>query len=374
MKIKRKFLHTLMAAVILTVWAYGFYCGQYVKSYFNSVSVRMHNDMLTKEDILIALENEKIKGTKDIPAITAWKRVDDQKFECRELATTANLAVMEFWGDVTQVMPVKLLRGSIITKEDETGCMIDENAAYRLFRTKDAVGRRLTYRDKSYRIRGVIHAGEDVKILPVTDDKNSFSNLEFVYSKKESGKKNVNEFMEENGLTKDYTIVEGCFYARLLQIASGLPLWLFSMALLYMLVKVSREEMFAFLQNASHNTVKGKQKEKIMKCLNIKGLLEKAGILAIFVIAAVLFARMAAVFITPVPDRYIPTRWSDFSFWANEIKKIRKQRIALEYLAPATRDILLFKAVRRCIASGLITSVLIIIATFHITIRGLKKT
>jgi len=330
--------------------------------------------MLTKEDILIALENEKIKGTKDIPAITAWKRVDDQKFECRELATTANLAVMEFWGDVTQVMPVKLLRGSIITKEDETGCMIDENAAYRLFRTKDAVGRRLTYRDKSYRIRGVIHAGEDVIILPVTDDKNSFSNLEFVYSKKESGKKNVNEFMEENGLTKDYTIVEGCFYARLLQIASGLPLWLFSMALLYMLVKVSREEMFAFLQNASHNTVKGKQKEKIMKCLNIKGLLEKAGILAIFVIAAVLFARMAAVFITPVPDRYIPTRWSDFSFWANEIKKIRKQRIALEYLAPATRDILLFKAVRRCIASGLITSVLIIIATFHITIRGLKKT
>lgn len=186
---KRKLLYILIFMTALTVWAYGDYYGRYMKSNFDSVSVRLQDDAIAKQDILLALENEKIKETENIPVITAWKQVDDQNMECNELGTKASLSVIEFWGEVTEVMPIKLVKGSIAANGDETGCLIDENAAYRLFRTRDAVGRSLIYQGKSYCIRGIIKAGEGLLILPVTDDKSAFSNLEFVYSKKESGKK-----------------------------------------------------------------------------------------------------------------------------------------------------------------------------------------
>lgn len=362
MNTKRKLLYILISIVILAVWAHGYYYGQYVRCNFNSVSVRMHSsDMLTKQDILIALENEKIKGTEDTPVITAWKQADGQKLEYEELATAANLSVIEFWGDVTQVMPIKLVRGSIMTKEDETGCMIDENTAYRLFRTNDAVGRRLTYQGKSYCIRGVIKAREEVLIIPVTDDKNSYSNLEFVYSSKESGKKNVSDFMEENGLADDYTIVEGCFYAQLLQLASGLPLWLLGLFLLYQFVITGKKFRVWFSQRINQRKYNTKKRKKSMMCPEIKNLLEKTGLFFIFAITVLLFTRLMSGFIFPIPERYIPTRWSDFSFWIKLVKEMRKQLAALEYLAPATKDILLFHAVKRCVVSSLITSALTVI-------------
>lgn len=355
---KRKLLYILIFMTALTVWAYGDYYGRYMKSNFDSVSVRLQDDAIAKQDILLALENEKIKETENIPVITAWKQVDDQNMECNELGTKASLSVIEFWGEVTEVMPIKLVKGSIAANGDETGCLIDENAAYRLFRTRDAVGRSLIYQGKSYCIRGIIKAGEGLLILPVTDDKSAFSNLEFVYSKKESGKKNVRDFMEENGLADDYTIVEGCFYARLIQVASGLPLWLLGFSLLYLLAREGRKRRIWLLQKKNQQTDGTKDE---IKRPGIKKILKMTGVFIIYAITVLLYAGLIKNFTIPIPERYFPTRWSDFPFWTKQFKEIHEQVAALKYLAPATKDILMFQAIRRSLASSIITSALTII-------------
>lgn len=360
-KLKSRLLYIFISVALLIVWSYGYYYGQYAKSHFNAVSVRMREAAVTWHDIQIALENEEIKGKSDIPVITVWEKSDEKRFECQELATTANLPVIEFLGDVTQVMPFKLVSGSIITPADESGCLIEENAAYRLFRTKYAVGRRIDYESKSYIIRGIIKAKEELVIIPVIDEKNAYSNLEFVFGNKESGKQNVEAFMKENGFSDDYTVVEGCFYAGLIQIIPGLPLWILCFYLLYKLMKEGKE-ISGYLVKEIKLKLKIKEiKKSVKRTLNINKLLESVGVFAAFIITVILFIRLTTEFVMPVPERYIPTRWSDFAFWTKQFKEAGKQILALEYLPPVTKDILLFQAIRRCITSGIITSVLTLV-------------
>ncbi len=335
---KRKLLYLLLSFAVLMVWGCGIYYGQYIKLNYTSVSVRMSEASVTKQDILTALEYEAIKGTKDIPLITAWIQIDNQRFEYPELATSVNLSVIEFWGDINQIMPLQLLTGSIITPEDNTGCVIDENAAYQLFRTKDAVGRYITYQDQSYCIRGVVRTKEKVVIIPVPEAENTYSNLEFVYANKERGEQNAQDFMQQNTQVEDYTIVEGCFYARLIQMLSVLPPWLLGFAILYQLAK---------------------------ECWKRRRQRKQVAFLMISFCIVLLLLSWMIEFRIALPERWIPTRWSDFTFWMERWQELVKQLEKLEYLEPVTKDILLFQALRRCATFHIITLVAAVILVTH---------
>lgn len=358
---KSKLLCVILSLAVLVIWGYGYYYGQYVRSNYNSVSVRMQETTVTKQDIITALDNEHIKGTEDIPVITAWKQVDEQDFECPELATTAKLSVIEFWGDAAQVMPITLVKGNMITSEDQTGCMLDENTAYRLFRTRGVIGRTLTYQNKSYCIRSIMKAKEEVLILPITDDSNTYSNLEFVYDNKEEGEQYVRAFLQQNGLGDNYTIVEGCFYARLIPMTLAFPLWLLGFFLLSQLVGKGRIRIEQLQMSKRKIEGEGVQKKIPVRFLRIKKLLGNIGVSLILVIAVLLFLRLMTKFMLPIPERYIPTKWSDFSFWVKRWEELREQLHALEYLSPVTKDIILFQAIWRCALFSLITSALALI-------------
>lgn len=366
MNMKRKLLYLLLSLAVLTIWGYGNYYGQYAKSNFSSVSVRMQEASITKQDILTALVNEEIKGTKDIPEVTAWKQLEDLSFEYPELATTASLSVIEFWGDMTQIMPIKLVIGSIMTSEDDTGCIIDENAAYRLFRTREAVGRVLTYQSQSYCIRGVIQAKEEVVILPITVDENHYSNLELVYDNKESGKQYVLDFMQLNGLGEDYAIVEGCYYAKLIQMSSILPLWVLGIFLLYKLFSEGRKMRMGSLQKQTQKLEDIKiQKESLMIYLKRKRLLDKIVFSIIFTFTVFLLLRLMTEFMIVLPERCIPTRWSDFSFYTKRFNEFREQLLTMKYISPVTKNILMFQAIKRCAIFNLIASVATMILVTH---------
>jgi hypothetical protein len=250
---------------------------------------------------------------------------------------------------MNQIMPIQLVRGSMITSEDDNGCMIDENAAYRLFRTRDAVGRYLTYQDQSYCIRGVIHAKQEVIIIPVPEEDNAYSNLELVYTNKERGEQYVRDFMQQNALGDDYTIVEGCYYGQLIQMLTGLPSWLLGFSILYQLV---REGWKRGLQFQTEIQWRGRR-------------FLKAIIFMIFILGVLFLLGWITEFRIVFPERWIPTRWSDFSFWIERWQEASKQQEELEYLVPVTKDILLFQALRRCIASSLVTLVAAVVLVTH---------
>jgi hypothetical protein len=325
-KQKIGFLIILSLAVFI-IWGSGIYYGQYIKENYQSVSIRMKSDEVTKHMLLRALENEKEKGAKEIPGITAWNRLEDQVIENQELYTKSKVHLIEVYGDVKQVYPIELTSGSIPASDDYQGCLIDDNSAYELFHTSDAVGNFLTYQNKRYCIRGIIISQDSLCIFPVYEDNKTYSNLELVYEDKENGKKLAEEFMLQNSLGSSYTCIEGCFYANLLRILYRAPAWFLGFVLLVRILRFLWYRRSLPLQ-----------------------------VLALVLLFIVVWTalRWLMEFQLYIPERLIPTKWSDFTFWTEKYRSFQNQRREITYLMPNPKDVILIQYVRRCINYSLI--------------------
>jgi hypothetical protein len=317
----------LLSLAVFVIWGSGIYYGQYINENYQSVSIRMKKDEVTKHVLIRAMENEMEKGTKDIPEITAWDRQEEAVIENQELYTKSKVHLIEVYGDIKQVYPMELTSGSIPAADDYRGCLIDENSAYELFHTSDAVGAFLSYQNKRYCIRGIVKSPDSLCIFQVLEENKAYSNLELVYEDKENGKKLAGEFMLQNGLSSSYTIIEGCFYAKLLELFYLVPAWFLGFALLIRFLKSLWKRRNLPLQ-----------------------------VLALILLLAVVWTalRWLMEFQLYIPERLIPTKWSDFTFWTEKYSAFQSQRREIAFLTPNPKDVILIQSARRCINYSLI--------------------
>lgn len=315
---------------MLIFWGNGMYYGQFIKNNYQSVSIRIHGEGVPLRIIERAVDNEVMKNTSRIPTITAWNCLIEQQVKNTVLSTSAKTRLLEVCGDMRQVYPMELVRGIIPIKDDSNGCLVDNNTAYELFQSLDVIGNILTYQGKEYCIRGIINTQERLVIIPKVGENHSYMNLELVYEDKENGEQLANEFIVQNSLASSYTVIDACFYSGIIGLFYLLPAWILGLYLLLIMVKSIWKR----------------------RTLQIQFILY----LIIFLVAWK-GIRWVMDFQFSLPDRLIPTRWSDFDFWIRKYQDIYDQMKEFVYLIPVPKDIFLSRYAKRCIFYTLISTI-----------------
>lgn len=319
---KKRPLIILLSLAALILWGSGIYYGQYIKEHYQSVSIRMKEDRISEQKIITALKYEEIKSSKSIPSISAWNRLEEQIITNKELAITYKTQLIEVYGDIKQVYPMRLTSGNLLTAKDYEGCMIDQSVAYKLFGTVDPVGNIITYKNKQYYIRGIIKSPEPVVFIQINDIKHTYSNIELVYEDKENGQELANAFMSQNNLAGSYTVLDGSFYAGILDGLYKAPAWFLGF---YMLCQILR----AIWKR---------------RTLPLQVFIFLLGFVSVWMVL-----RWMLEFQIYIPESLIPTKWSDFSFWIEKYKEFRKQIDQIKYLTPTIKDINFIRYAKRCI-------------------------
>ncbi len=299
----------------------------YYRDFFSSVSIRDHKTGISKTSLIEALEQEKESDPNfysgSLLSLTAWKTEEGAELINPYLGRKAKVLAVTLWGNMRDTIPMALLSGNYVYQEDTYGCVLDSETAYELFGTITAVNNELLYKNNTYIVRGVVKSSVPVFLVQSSKRADTFSNLELKITEKGKGKEEMYAaaFLAGSSLTDDYSLIDGYFYGHLLYSSFLLPLWL---------------TLFCLLIFMLHHCIIYDKKSK-------KQLLASLG-LTFITLSLLLFFYYKTGNPLIFARKFVPTRWSDFSYLAKVTDTLKEQLQQLQYLTPNPRELLLFKS------------------------------
>lgn len=323
---------------IMFIYALSLAYPQIINKDFNYVSVQLNENGITKEQIMDALENEKLKKH-NIPIVTAWnKNIKSDIYSCeadnikkyKEKFKKSQADVFEVYGNYKDVIPINLIDGSYVSCEDDKSCIIDKKTAYELFGTVYASNNNILMDDKIYTVRGVADINLQFIMYISQNENTEYKNLEFKNYDIERGSELVDDFLLQNNLSDDYVCVENGFYGKLAEKFSYLPVQLLA---LFMIFKSSK----IFFRN-----------------LKLK---YNAAIYIIIYIFFLYLLLKITKFQLYLPLRIIPTKWSDFEFWINRYKNLKNSIQDITYLMPTVKNVIVMKYIRRSTVCTILSAI-----------------
>lgn len=335
---RKKFKIMIMFILILISWGCSVYLERFAMQNYSGVSVRLEGEGVLQGELENAVKQEQSKedsGDEASVQVTAWSRGSRITIKNTNLNTSAQTRVIQVYGSMAKVCPMKLLYGNFCYEEDMQGCVIDEKTAYDLFRNKNVVGNSITYNSKQYIIRGVVKSKEQMVLILDNKKNTSFSNLELLFSDMENQEESAKNFITNYQLSSGYmTIVEGNFYAKLLHNTVLLPaivIWGYFLIL-------------AGSQAFKRRTIP-------LQCIFYLSLF--------LFISILLFNNKQLQFY--YPDRLIPTRWSDFNFWGRVFTEWKNKLYDFSYLLPLPKDKILKNTIILCNLMSALTIVQLLV-------------
>lgn len=230
-------------------------------------------------------------GTETMPEFCIWGQKDAVTLTNKNLCRDAQVNAILLCGN-----PELLFEDCRLpAKKDSQGCLIDEAAAWELFGSTQVVGKEISYNEKSYVIRSVIegedmifafqvsHAVDSAKEQPEESD-----SLNRITMQKPADKSVVDLYaIWSNRYGMEVTVLDvellrgiGGFCVLLLPITSCICF------LCYLFYECRRQQK-----------------------LVLKAIPAALILVVVFSFFVLLKSQVR------IPDDYIPTRWSDFSFW-----------------------------------------------------------
>lgn len=314
---RRIFLRAALTGVLaVACWGYALLTASGLEREYGGVSVRLAEPSVTRQALDRAAEQ---KGGQDVVCAAAWTRGSTGQTASSALGGSTKLRVVAVYGDIRRAIPVAELTGSFPTGDDTNGCLIDAKSAWELFHAKDAVGAELTLGDKRYVVRGIVKTFEQT--LVVRSEDANYENLEFTAPDPATAKQAAETALYRLGASGNPIILQNSQTARVALGLTWLPLWV-GCAL----------AAAAFLRRA------WRERRNL-----------RAGLSFACAGAALLAVCVAGLLKTAYwPQSFLPTKWSDFSFWGEWIDGCKEQWRAVSLATPLPKDILLRTALRRC--------------------------
>lgn len=198
---------------------------------------------------------------------------------------TADAPCILYSGEGAAVMPLRFRYGGWPGAADEAGCVLSEGLAWQLFGGTDVVGMTVTVDGREYTVRGVSTGDDPLALLSTSDEgaADGWRAAEFTGGPEGAAKADIESFLSAAGLPTDGSILMGWWLPLLARAALLLPLLIAAVWCVVLLLR------------------------------DIKG----GGMARLLVTAGIL---LAGAFLLPtllaaLPDRLLPGKWSDFSFW-----------------------------------------------------------
>lgn len=309
----------LLAFAFLLCWGLALSRGQWAQAQYRGASARLHGGGVPHEVLGESLRQQASK----VPLpIAAWSRGGKTRLANETTGAGCQVRPIRVYGDMEAVCPMTPLSGSLPLPGDEAGCVLDAASAWALFGSLDVVGAAVPFGGKDYVLRAVVEAKEGMLLL--RDKEAAYENLELAAGSPEEAGAALSDFIFRYGLSQDYTLVEGGFYAALLAGLLPLPGLILAAALLFPLAR----------------SLWRRRNLPLQALLLLCGL--AAGSLALGWLLG----------LTPYwPARFLPTQWSDFGFWGALFQQAGQTQEALSYLTPVPKDMALFGALKQGLLS-----------------------
>ena len=170
------------------------------------------------------------------------------------------------------------------------GCVIDETAAYAIFGSGQVLGQSLNWGDSTYHITGIVKDNGGIGYFPITDKDNTvMSHLLLDLSQTGTGVFGAELVLNQLNISATNYYDLG-LWVWLLKAAERLPIFMLWMDLSIAAVSLHRRM----------------RRLSLLTCASSVGCLT----------AAVLLWQLAGF--PSIPARLLPSRWSDFTFWATQ--------------------------------------------------------
>ena len=262
-----------------------------LRQQYDSVGVWL-KDGVTKKYLITCLEKEMKERTCKLNEITAYT----QKEGTVKVAGIGTLVItncFSVYGDIQHITPMTLIAGNLLVVGDDYGCVLTKDLAYELFQSIDVLELSIMIGDRTYVVRGIVEAKVEGIFLEEAEESISFLNLEMKFSE-DNGGYYAKQFCGIYGLG-DNTMLEENYLVMTWSNVYWLPMLLLLLCLLH--------SMFG----------------------QIKRFTSSFWIHIGFALLGVFIIIMIGNHALYVSDRWIPTRWSDFSHYKEVISDFIQQ-------------------------------------------------
>ena len=281
----------------------------------------------------VGVESDR-KEAEEFPEMTLWRQnkgktiatyEEEQKSGQREIkeSGTKNIQVkvIELWGDVEQIYPQRLMAGTVISKEDEAGCMLSDKAAFELFGAVDVLGKEVLYEGNTYEIRGILDLEEQVFLR---EDKQESCSFFEVQEDPGKGVEQLRQILSPAGISlEDGAVLEWDMICWILGMLRILTVGI----LLCVGIRWINQIM------CSDNILAKWHPKKGTMCA-VQYFLRMAVLLVLFLLLKENWC---------LSQDYIPAKWSDFEFFGELLREQRENYMRYLDLPDIQKDRELFK-------------------------------
>ena len=303
-KIKSLIVDGLIWCALAVLLAAGFINQSAVRQY-TSVSLR-YNTQISGQAAYAARQYSIARSEEGAFWPSFWNETT-VALESEFVAVSADC--VEFSGEVSLIWPATYIKGSAPGVMDSAGCAVSEALAWRLWGSSDVVGMTVQTDGNGRVVRGVFKGEHELILIPfhVEDKTQSWSAVELSGSPTGAARSDALSYANAAGLGKPESIlVSGT--APVAGFMSVLPLLILAVYGLSLIIGIVRAR-FPIARKP------------------------------VFFLGLIAFAVALPVILGALPAWSIPTRWSDFSFWASLITAASSGIREFLQAAPMLRDV-----------------------------------
>ena len=313
----------LLGLLAVACWLGALSIASWLTREYDGLSARFPEPAITQKDLLRAVEETQESG---VNCRAAWTGGTKLQTAGAELGTSAQLRVIQAYGDLRAIAPMRLLSGSYPVEDDTEGCLLDEASARQLFHSADAIGATISLGKSRYTVRGIVSAYEPM--LAVRSANATYENFEFSATDHSTARQQVETFLYRCNAPQTVILIESGLLARVLNGVVWLCPCVFCAAGAIEQFRIARSQ-------------KGRANTAVPRTL------------ASAVLLAIALAILVKTFYWP--QSFLPTKWSNFGFWGDWLEGWKALGKSVSLLTPHPKEIQLFSAMRWCAVLELIS-------------------
>lgn len=309
----------ILLSVLL--WGIALWQGERIKSYAGDIQIRYHGQGVPAQTVdrmreAVGMpEGERQQGER-LPEMAAWSVEYYVEAENPSLGFKQNVTCITVSGSMDLVVKDRLVAGNYGYADDGEGCVISSKTAWTLFGTMNVTGRSISVQGREFLVRGVTAASYPLVILPAKRmGTEYFACISFSSSGSDGLEGLAEEMAVRFGLPEHGTRINGSFYCAAVRLGGTLPGW----ALL-----------FCFCRRC----------KRMERTADRRGPKWSEGVFKIRRLLLFLLLLGGAVWLIwygfRFPGEFIPSRWSDFSFYSEKFRQIKENMADIAVL-PKTR-------------------------------------
>lgn len=297
--------------------------------------------------------------------VTGWGQQLSQSVSASDTNGSASVDILWVDGDAALAWDVRMLKGHLPRTGDARGCAVDERTALKLFGSLDIVGRSVTVAGQALEIRGVFALPEGLSALGADPGRGlafapaalapasvALTTLEFIlYTGQEDPTSQITTWMHQAGVSTGGEFDTHTDERALMGLLADVPAYVLGVYILLELYTGGKQLWKGF---AKRQRALGEDRltpaRKWARLFSVVGL----GLACLVGLTALIAALLPPI--RSVPPSYLPTQWSDFSFWSNLIKN-GLQDHAKAALAVSLRPDMIWRALSNWVVCLLASSV-----------------